>query len=348
MAHRVPQIEARSGRNVSIETPSSLTPPPIATQARDRTSAIAVMGVVLLLLGVLCFLFLGFMLLGSQMPRPAVAGAPPPLRSLLPALAVYLGAGVFFAVTGVGSLMFRRWARALVSAVSRLWLAGGLLATGMSVWLLPKVVGGLPAATPGAAPVPAILLGCMFGCISVGYVAVPLLLVWFYGSANVRATFDRRDPTARWTDRCPDRVLVLVLSLGYIALGSLCMPLLGMAFAFGQVLTGALAGLWTAAIVAVAGTLTVGVYRLRPAAWWGTLAFLLVGAVAWSGFFFDAARMERMYREMGVDVSPPPMQELLKIFDSPALGIVSAACAALAVVYLLWLRRDFSPPPPAT
>ncbi len=317
---------------------------------KDRSLALVLAGIVVVGLGVVCFAFCGFTLLSLQLPRPPGAGQPPPLRLMLPSLFLYVAAGIFFVWSGVGVMLGRRWARALLSAVSRLWLAAGLLGGGVACWLVPRMMPTVLAQGAGAAPdaaalpagVPWVIYGCMAGCIGVAYVLLPGALAWFFGRPSVRATCERKDPLPRWTDRCPDSVLVLVLLLGYAAAMFPATLAMGVMFAFGRVISGFAAALFAALLAATSGVLAVGVYRLRPAAWWGMVALLAFGGAAWSGFFISAATLRELYAGMGMDVSQPGMAALLAAFDGPGFGLLGLALVGAGVGYLLYVRPHFT------
>ncbi len=103
----------------------------------------------------------------------------------------------------------------------------------------------------------------------------PGILVRFYRSPHVKATFEAKDPSLPWTDRVPAPVLALTLLFGFGAVSGL----LGVAYrafpVFGRILTGIPATLLSSlAVGALCALLAWGTYHRRPAAWWG-LGFLI-------------------------------------------------------------------------
>ena len=109
---------------------------------------------------------------------------------------------------GTGSILARRWARALslcfggVFFISSLAMLPGLLILMATAW--PKDLSPWPT---------------LFGWMAWTGIAAGLLA--FYSQPNVKSTCDRRDPTERWTDRCSLPVLACSILLVYLAFGYL-------------------------------------------------------------------------------------------------------------------------------
>src|SRR4051794_12199788 len=92
----------------------------------------------------------------------AVAGVSgpgaPPERTLIFTAAFYIVLGACFAALGIGSIMAKRWARALILVVSWMWLIVGVVSLVVLIALLPKMLATmLPAEQRSAVP---FMIGC--------------------------------------------------------------------------------------------------------------------------------------------------------------------------------------------
>jgi hypothetical protein len=259
----------------------------------------------------------------------------PDAAMLAPALLGHLLLGVYFVAAGIGSIQPRRWARPVVLAVSWLWLLTGTAALALAAVFLPGMM--LRARPPGVdADLLSVAQGCGFAVLVVLYVVLPGLFLSAYGSSNVRATFEARDPAPRWTDRCPTPVLGLCLFLLYLAVGLL----------FAAAVSGSrlerMACLGMAAFLPV---LAWAAYRLRPWAWWSILGVWLLGAVSVRSFFMKPFAAGQLYRQMGL--LPDQIADLEKIglapfVQSPEVKLAVSLLFLAALVYLLQVRKSFA------
>lgn len=270
-------------------------------------------------------------------------------RSMLAGFLVYPLAAAFFATMGVGTLLGRRWARAIMLVVSWIWLAFGILASVAMVFLLPKIMKAAYAAgTAGQAEGARAVKGCVTVVAGVGvllvYIVLPLVFWLFYRSPHVKATCEIKDPRQRWTDRCPQPVLAGVFFIGYCSVGGLFGLAYGVFPLGAYLLTGA------AALVAFLGlgvanaVLCVGFYRLRPAAWWGVLT--LWGAFGVSSFvaLIRGVPWREMYRVMGTPEAQLEVMEksgILAALQGPGLAVPVVLGFAAAFAYLFWVRKYF-------
>ncbi|HEY0782782.1 MAG TPA: hypothetical protein VGE98_10025 [Thermoanaerobaculia bacterium] len=327
--------------------------PSSAAPYKDRSTALILVGILLLGLALLELLGLVFVILSTvmaaSMPLPpgAVRPTPMPTSSLVLVSLLYGGTAVFFGWMGIGTIQARRWAGTLMLVVSWLWLAIGTFGTAFLVVVLPETFARVQAVTRRTAEPPG--QGFVFGCVvffsALFLIALPGLLVLFYRGPNVRATFAARDPELHWTERCPAPVLAIVLCYAATAVYSLCSVPLGYAFVFGRVVTGAAAVAAYLAFAAISAALVPGLYRLRPWAWWALLAFLVLGAASSFPLLFGNADLSEMYRQMGT----PAQAQLFggAFFSRPAVRVLMAILLAGYVGYLLWIRRYFTAPKPA-
>jgi hypothetical protein len=243
---------------------------------------------------------------------------------------------VAFIWLGIGSIRCRRWARALMLILSWSWLVTGVTAISFLLFFGPRMIQGLP---PGAKVVALLVMGVIWTII---FIVIPAVLVGFYQSRHVKATCDARDPAARWTDGCPLPVLAVSVWLGLGAATMLAMPLgYGAVLPFFGALLSGLPG--TAACLLLAGLwayLAWAWYRLKPMAWWTTLAILLVFSI--SNFItFTQVDLMDMYRLMGYPPEQIAMIEKFNFLTSKTM-VWGSACFMLPLIgYLIWVKRFF-------
>jgi len=317
--------------------------PPVVGDFRDRSTGLTVFGVLEILFGAMCWLFVPMMIFMMLAHRP---GAPATPAMLGPALGFYGGAGTVCIWLGIGSILARRWARALWVCLSGFGLATGILATPFMIYVafvhLPRTMASVSPAPPPAAAVfaaqaVALIIMLLF------YLVIPGVLFWFYSRPNVKRTCEGRDPKVRWTDRCPLPVLTLSLMT---ALGGIFMvaviPFLHAFPFFGVFLTGVAA----VALMLVYGALMLavawGLYRLKMAAWWMWLATLVLMAVS-SAVTLWHANLTVLYAQMG-------MQPEIAARASELGGTATLWGTFCLVPWLAWglyVRRYFAKPQPA-
>lgn len=117
-------------------------------------------------------------------------------------MAIYGFLAVALVWLGIGSILARRWAQALLLIWSWGWLISGLSMTVAMAFILPHLPATSAAQTARAPTPPAgLVYGVTLGfCFFFGFV-LPLIWLLFYRSRNVRLTCAARDPVERWTDR---------------------------------------------------------------------------------------------------------------------------------------------------
>jgi len=182
------------------------------------------------------------------------------------------------------------------------------------------------------------------GFMVVFYIIMPAAFVLFYGSKHTKATCEQRDPHVRWTDKCPLPVLAVSLMSGCCAL---CMPLMGfygwaIPF-FGFILSG-IAG----AGVALVGSLLLayvawGMYRLSINAWWCAVLVTIAWGAS-SGITFSRVSLIEFYEKMKF---PAQQLEIMKQLALPQARWMVLFCGlwvVIAVAYLLYTKRYFTPP----
>jgi hypothetical protein len=309
-------------------------------QARDRSVLLAVAGTVEILIGGLCAAMAVLSWLALRLSAPLTEGAPS-LRTTLPVMILYGILALAFVVLGIGSLRARRWACALMQAVSRIWLLSGLCTVLVGLLVLPALVRETSAgmgAPPGFAV--AATLVALAG-LAITQVAVPAALWLVHRSPEVAATCRARNPRPSLLDDCPQPLLSLAVLCALAGLSVVVVPAYNFVFPFfGRLLVGRAGVLPWLAVAVACLALAWGSCRRRPWAWWGAVAATLTAAFA------------TLLTALAVDLSGlvealalPPAQARAWA-QLPAPGAVLAVLLWLAVwgSLLLWLaslRRHF-------
>jgi hypothetical protein len=184
---------------------------------KDRSAGLVIFGILTILAGCLAGLLVLLMVAGQRM----VAHNGGMVRTVVQPAWMMVYNVIFYGVAvvalvwlGIGSIMARRWARALLLIFSWCALVMGVFMTGVLALVMPRMMANVASSGPaGQHPLPP---GAMQGamCVSVAIIAflfilIPLVGVIFYGSGNVKATCEARDPVRRWTDACPLPVLAV-------------------------------------------------------------------------------------------------------------------------------------------
>jgi hypothetical protein len=313
---------------------------------KDRKTGLVVFGIIEIMFGVFFALMVPLMLL-SLLVTTAQNGssAPPPHGSMMvPSLLFYVLLAVWFIWMGIGSVMARRWARALLLVTSWLWLISGIMGMVFIVLLLPNMYDQMGHSGQMPREVVTIVKYVTIGFTGIFYVIIPAGLVLFYGSKHVKATCERRDPRIRWTDRCPLPVLGLSLVAGLWAACMLLLGFLGWAIPFFGTIQSGMAGAGVALLAMVLlGYVAYGAYRLNIKAWW--CAVLLI--IAWglsAGLTFSRLSLMDYYEKMNF---PSEQLELMKPYteaQQPWIVLFSVLWVAPALVYVLYTRRYFTRP----
>jgi len=321
---------------------------------QDRSTGLVVFGVLTILLGCLAGLSVLLMLLGRMMGAAVQdPAAQPPFSSLLLVVAIYGGLAVALVWLGIGSIMARRWARALLLIFSWCWLGIGLLALLFLAFFIPTLMKtvaaggrpGQPAMPPSAVGVMLVVMFLIWGVL---FVLLPAVWTFFYHSRHVKATCEVRDPVPRWTDACPLPVLGLCLMLAVSVPMFLLMPVAfhGVVPFFGTFLSGLPGSLLCLALACVWGYAAWWLYQLQARGWWlifvAFVLFLLSSLLTY-------ARHDPMeiYGLMGYT---PAQLEQLNQFNQTGL-LTSSHMTWLMVIsmtpfliYLLWIKKFFRRP----
>lgn len=164
---------------------------------------------------------------------------------------------------GYGHLKVCRWARTLALTLIGFWLVVGV----------PLIVVFAFVAIASKELSLAVAL-IMLVALALSYLAVPGLLIWFYRSQNVRLTFETRDPKTYGVERFPIPVLVLCsLYLFYIVVLHILIFFNGIFPLFGVLLVDIQGILLLDILIACLACLIWGTFRLRTWAWWGSVIY---------------------------------------------------------------------------
>ncbi len=276
---------------------------PLSMPYKDRSVGLIVFGILTIFLGCLAVLLVLLML--GQAVSAKTTGVPVTFSTILPAIFIYGILAVVLVWLGIGSIMARRWARALLLIFSWTWLIMGLLALVGMAFVMPKVLANLSSsgttghpAMPSAA-IAGVMVG-MFLVFGVMFVILPAVWTFFYNSRHVKATCETRDPVTRWTDACPLPVLGFCLWLAFSVPMMLLMPIAGhgvMPF-FGIFLTGVPGTMLCLAIAAIWSYAAWSLYKLEQRGWW---LILIALCVFMASAFLTFARHDvmEMYYLMG-------------------------------------------------
>lgn len=321
-------------------------PPPLPY--KDRSGGLIAFGVMTILMGMLAGLFVPLMFFGQAMAAKTANG-PTDLTMILPAIAVYGTMAVALVWLGIGSIMARRWARALMLIFSWSWLAMGVIAVTVMAFVLPTIMASIPStAANGQSALPqgamATVMVVTFVFYGFVFVVLPAIWTYFYHSRHVKATCEVRDPVTRWTDACPLPVLGLCLWLLFSVPMMLIMPISGhcvMPF-FGVFLTGLpgiLLYLGIAALWAYAAWL---LYRLDSRGWWLILIAMCVFIVS-SLLTFARHDMMEMYRLMGYPEAQIQQIQQTGLLVGNRMSWLTSLSVLPFLGYLIFIKKYLRP-----
>lgn len=298
---------------------------------KDKKASLVVFGIFEIIGGLLCALLALVTLLPLVLTPDKM-----PMRQMMPGMLVYVFLSVWLIWMGIGTIRACRWARILMLVASWLMLVCGVMAMGMMGFLLPKSFAS--SGMPDAMVMPVMVITSI--TLAVFYLLLPTIGILFYGGRNIRATFEHCNPTPSWLEQCPLPVLALalMLALSMVSMTMLCFVNFAIPF-FGIILSG-----WAGAIgllcgFGICGLLAVGVFKRRPAAWWGTLAMLLLGV---SSQMITYSRIDMMDYYAAMGYADQMLQQMKTVgWSGTTFQIMGVIYALPALACLLWLKRYF-------
>ena len=213
----------------------------------------------------------------------------------------------------------------------------GVVVAGFYAVFLPRMMATAPAGTAVvmAGIVAAIILTVLF-------IVIPGVMIFFYGGKSVKATCEARDPVARWTDACPLPVLAASLCLGVGALSMLLMPLgyKSVIPFFGTLLAGFPATLFFIVWAVGSGWLAWALYRLKPSAWWAVVVVFVMFSLS-SAITFARIDIMEMYRQMGYSQQQVEQMQKFSFISGRNFSLWTVCCMAPWIGYLLWIKKYF-------
>ena len=300
---------------------------PMTVPYKSRRGALIFFGLVELAFGGLCLLFLGVAIFGflvaANAPRPGMPVFQ--FRQMAMSLSVYLFGGVLLVTLGIGSILARRWARDLSLIVAWMWMIVGVLTAATMIVMLPRFMPQMPA---DQAQTSNIVLTCLMVVFGFFGVVVPLALILFYRSPNVRATCLALDPHPRWTERVPLPLLALALWILFGAVAMMTMSAYAVLPLGRQIITGPLAVLAYCALGLFLLYLSWGLYTRSRVAWWLGIAYGALAAV-YCVVVFPRLDYDKLASAMQFPKTPG-MPDLADIYRSPWF------LAYLGIIWLLY------------
>lgn len=304
-----------------------------------KRTGLIVFGVIWILLG----LAQGGMSLTMIATATAGISGPdaPPARTLVFSALFYIAIGACFVTLGIGSIMAKRWARALILVSSWMWLIVGALSLVVVAGLMPKMLRTmLPPEQRSAVP---FMVGCISVIFALFFVLLPGLAILFYRRAKVKAAVEYFDPVPRWTDMpLPLLGFALWLIFGAVSL-ALC-ALLYTSFPVGPLL---LRGAAMYGLIAffVAAQLFIGINSLkaRPVAWWAAAAMSVIG-LFWTIVLIPRTDFAGWYRQSGLATTPQQWEAMKTILSGPYLTGWCLIFWPAYLAFLFYLRRFFFRP----
>lgn len=312
---------------------------------KDRRTGLVIFGITTILIGVICALMVLF--LGLSLFLPTRPGTPPPtIQTLLPVMPIYALGAVACVWLGVGSILKRRWARALLLIGSWSGLLVGLIALVFIGLSLPEIhksmQDAMPTASPATQMIPLIIMGVV---VLVIYVVLPSTWLLFYRSRNVKATCDYYDPVPRWTDRCPLPVLALVLWLAVTVASFFIMAFSNLTVLpfFGMFLYG------TPAIAASAVLAFVYAYAMRRAylldirGWWIMVVGITLFAIS-ALITYSRNDLMEVYRMLNFPPEQLAQMEKFNFLQGNLLYLSVVLWVVPALAYLFYIKKFFKTP----
>jgi MFS family permease len=312
---------------------------------KDRKTGLVIFGIIHIIIGAFCALFMLFTIVGAIAVRGLGESVVPALNigQMILAVLLYLLLAVWFVWMGIGSILTRKWARALILITSWLWLIGGVIGFIFIFLFMPDIFG--PMAMGEALPkeIAVVVQSILMGFMAVSLVIIPSAFVLFYSSRHVKATCERRDLRVRWTDKAPLPVITLSSLLGVVAIS---MPFLAfyrwtMPF-FGVVLSGRPGAVVVLVYAVLFAYAAWGTFKLQITAWWCGL-ILTVASAASMGITFSRVSLLEFYEQMNVPKESLEIMKELGIFHDTTTYLIFWGIMSIGFLgFLIYTKRHFA------
>jgi hypothetical protein len=315
-----------------------------ATQFKNRKIGLNIFGLITLLAGCCCALFVPLAIIGLQV----AAKSPNPPRapqSIIPIVALYGTLAVILVWLGIGSILARRWARALLVISSWSLFIIGIVTVVVVVLMTPRLAELAQASQSTAQPklsdgAKTAMMFVSAAMLTVIMVILPLVWALFYGGKNVKATCEAINPAPAWTDRCPLPVLAMSLWLFFSAVTTLLVPAYNSAAPFfGLLLSRAPTVGFYLCLAVVWGYGGWRMYLLDARGWWIVVATYVIFTVS-NLITYWLHNPEEMYSRM--QYSPAQIDQIRRIGFMDAHTMIWSSLLTLpSLAYLLYLRKFF-------
>ncbi|MEO8204932.1 MAG: hypothetical protein ABI615_02035 [Chthoniobacterales bacterium] len=326
-----------------MDTPlTDIAPAPF----KDRMVGLVIFGILTILLGLICLVLVGFMTFAMSLAAKSSPGVINwQTQSMV--MGIYGSIAGINIWLGIGSIMARRWARAVLLILSWSWLVMGIFMTVGMCFIFNHMTDAMMMGSQASVMTPVsaktIVLSTM-AFISAIFIFIPLIWVLFYGGKNVKATCESRDPVIRWTDRCPLPVIAASLWLFFSGLCMLLMPFAygGVLPFFGMILSGVPGGIIYIILAIVFFYCSYAFYRLDLKGWWIKVIILILFGIS-NALTYTRHSMTEMAAIMYRDL---PADQLKIIQDSTWMNnntMVWMGTVNVLVMlgYLLYIRKFF-------
>ena len=314
------------------------------TAFKNRSTGLIIFGILTILLGCLAALMVLLVLAGFGVAAKNPNVPPTPLSAILMVIFLYGGVAVALIWLGIGSIMARRWARALILIFSWVWLLMGIMMVIIVPIIMPKFFANLPANANGqpALPPGAITGIVIFETLIIGFffVVLPAIWIFFYKSPHVKATCEVRDPITRWTDACPLLVLSLSLLMWISVPMFLLMPVMarGVVPFFGMFLSGVPGSLVYVVIAALWAWGAWRVYKLDVRGWWLNLIVVVAFTVS-NVLTYSRHSIGELYQRMGYPQAQIDQIQQLGIFTGNTMAWWTVIVMVPFIGYLLFVKK---------
>ncbi|MDR3614341.1 MAG: hypothetical protein P4L53_12330 [Candidatus Obscuribacterales bacterium] len=308
---------------------------------KDRQTGLIIFGILIIMMGCLSGLVA---LLTLALPLlPNLTGHElPPLRTMLPGIFLYAALAVSFIWLGIGSILCRRWARALLLILSWFWLATGFTTMISMIFMMPVLTAHQPEFEKIPPTLRTFITLCSAVFQSIIYVIVPASIAFFYKSPHVKATCEARDPVTRWTDACPLPVLSLsVFTIFSALMMAIMIPSLnGVVPLFGIYITGLPAVVIMLTMTVIYIFASRACYKLQLRGWWAAVIAYGLSTISCT-ITFAFSGVFRMYELMGLPASQLVTLKEMNAIQTPImwLGLVLFTLPLLA--YFVFTKRYF-------
>jgi hypothetical protein len=178
--------------------------------------------------------------------------------------------------------------------------------------------------------------------LSVIYVIMPGIWVFFYRSRHVKATCEAYDPVVRWTDRCPLPVIAVSLWLAFSAPMMLVMAVAykGVLPVFGTFVVGPLGSALCILLAVLWGYAAWAIYRLEWRGWWIVVVSIVLFSI--SAFVTYSRRdLTELYSLMGYPEEQIAQIQKFNFLKGPAMAWISIGGVVPLLGYLLYVRKFF-------